>query len=181
MSDAQPRYGVNAAGQIVRNADSTHLTVEDAAERLTSLEEQYERLTQRPEWVTCDYQPEKREDDPGGRSCTEAINFYANELAGLKEQLEAARSALEFYADEKTWTQPTSWGGRIIDDEGPWLSDTGKRARDVLYPAPSLTCGKCGRSITDAESQWGWCPECAAADPDFLGEYGSSPSSRSEP
>lgn len=51
---------------------------------------------------------------------------------GLLEQLESAREALAFYADEKTWTQPTSWGGRIIDDEGPWLSDTGRRAREAL-------------------------------------------------
>jgi len=25
-----------------------------------------------------------------------------------------------------------------------------------------LTCGKCERPITEEESQWGWCPECAA-------------------
>lgn len=64
--------------------------LDDANRRILELKEQYERLTQRPEWVTCDYQPEKREGDPGGRSCTEAMNFYANELSGLKEQLETA-------------------------------------------------------------------------------------------
>jgi hypothetical protein len=57
------------------------------------------------------------------------------DIRSLVEQLEALRAALEFYADEKTWTQPTSWDGRIVDDEGPWLSDTGQRAREVLYPA----------------------------------------------
>jgi hypothetical protein len=50
---------------------------------------------------------------------------------GLLKQLREAREALAFYADADNWTQPTSWGGRIFDDEAPAI-DSGKRARVAL-------------------------------------------------
>ncbi len=53
-------------------------------------------------------------------------------LLRAKEERDELREALEFYADERTYTQPTSWGGRIMDDEGPWSKDCGARARSAL-------------------------------------------------
>jgi len=42
------------------------------------------------------------------------------------------RQALSWYADTANWTQPTSWGGRIFDDEGAAVADCGERARAAL-------------------------------------------------
>lgn len=50
-------------------------------------------------------------------------------LAGEADQL---RSALTFYADMNNWTQPTSWGGRVFDDEGDACRDCGDGARAAL-------------------------------------------------
>jgi hypothetical protein len=60
-------------------------------------------------------------------------------LDRLLEQFEVLAEALSFYADERTYTQPTSWGGRIIDQDGPWLSDTGRLAREALVAAGVAT------------------------------------------
>lgn len=34
------------------------------------------------------------------------------------------------------------------------------------------TCCNCDRVITESESNWGWCPECVAADPDWMTKPG---------
>ena len=80
-------------------------------------------------------QEAERERDAVGENADSTLELWKTESdrAEAAEAREAAlREALEFYADEKTYTQMTSWGGRIIDDEGPWLDDTGKRARVAL-------------------------------------------------
>lgn len=80
------------------------------------------------------------------------LDHEVNGPSGLREQLEAARKgeqiefrmrqkaearaaelerALTFYADKKNWTQPTSWGGRIFDEDGAAI-DCGKTAREAL-------------------------------------------------
>lgn len=45
---------------------------------------------------------------------------------------ETLREALAFYANEDNWTQFTSWGGRIFDDESDAVNDCGARARAAL-------------------------------------------------
>ena len=65
-------------------------------------------------------------------ACTEPdarLIALAPDLARLCAEL---GEALEFYGDEATYTQMTSWGGRIIDDEGPWINDVGTKARIAL-------------------------------------------------
>lgn len=42
------------------------------------------------------------------------------------------QEALEFYADQTNWTQMTSWGGRIHDEESPAIEDYGRKARAAL-------------------------------------------------
>ena len=60
--------------------------------------------------------------------------FHPGRVLAMLDVIEALR----FYADEETWTQPTSWGGRIVDDEGPWLGDTGAIARLALARLDAL-------------------------------------------
>jgi len=66
------------------------------------------------------------------RSADEVEVSLRARLLRAEGEREELRKALEFYADEKTWTQMTSWGGRIIDNEGPWLTDCGRRAVEAL-------------------------------------------------
>ena len=57
-------------------------------------------------------------------------------LGVLTERLAEAEQALAFYADDRNWTQPTSWGGRIHDDESRAIRDGGRQARAVLGSVP---------------------------------------------
>lgn len=61
--------------------------------------------------------------------------------AALQEAERALREALKFYADENNWTQPTSWGGRILDDESEAIADQGSRARAALAAAAAPSEG----------------------------------------
>lgn len=123
VGDAQRLYEVSmhdGDGLTVRDWNRLHgiLTIDipSLAARLAAAEaardaiqEKFDRYA--PEWLA--FELWQRDPDGG-------------------ERLARMREALEFYADERTYTQPTSWGGRILDTEGPWRSDTGKRARAAL-------------------------------------------------
>ena len=52
-------------------------------------------------------------------------------------RLADAHEALRFYANENNWTQMTSWGGRIHDDESAAIADGGSIARAALSGEPS--------------------------------------------
>jgi hypothetical protein len=64
-----------------------------------------------------------------------ALDAMADEAGRLVARLEAAEQALAFYANENNWTQVTSWGGRIHDDESNAITDGGKIARAALAAA----------------------------------------------
>lgn len=39
---------------------------------------------------------------------------------------------------------------------------------------PLFACCNCARPMTEAEPNWGWCPECVAADPDWMTKPGKA-------
>ena len=62
----------------------------------------------------------------------DALGDLLSELDAVRGENTTLRGALTFYADETNWTQLTSWGGRIADDEAPAQLDYGKTARSAL-------------------------------------------------
>ena len=74
-------------------------------------------------------------DDPTGRYRDGIFDEALAALARVRDLLAAKDEALRFYADGDNWTQPTSFGTRIWDDDGEAQQDGGKIARAALAAA----------------------------------------------